>query len=64
MDEDSFLTPLSSLVGVVVFFGLSFLVCLTGDSGTTSAALVAAAAAFAASLLAGLVFGGLSSVCG
>ena len=63
MFGDSFFTALSSLIGVTVFFGLSFLVLLTGVSGTMSDVL-AAAAALAASLLAGVVFGSLSSAYG
>lgn len=57
------MTALSSLIGVTVFFGLSFLALLTGVSGTMSD-VFAAAVALAASLLAGVVFGGLSSAYG
>ena len=62
MFGDSFTTPLSCFVGVTVFFGL----CLrspTGVSRTVTVVFdVAAAAALAASLLAGVAFDTFSGV--
>ena len=60
MFGDSFTTPLSCFVGVIVFFGL----CLrspTGVSGTVTV-VFDVAAALAASLLAGVAFGTFSGV--
>ena len=61
---DSFTTPLSpDFFGETVFFGLC-LVSLTGVSGITAVVFdAAAAAALAASLLAGVVLETLSDVC-
>ena len=62
---DSFLIILSSLVGEFAFFEVSSFVFPTGVSGIVSLIFdeEGTAVAFAASLLAGVAVGSLSSIC-